>query len=306
MSEIYCAAAFGGCHVIRPLMVMEERGIARSVFRSVGFPVTPFCYTPNVALQLVAVSRGEIELPSFMRPLVLMNPRVDIRPDPNCFADLSVTIVEPNTPVDIWFRGFALNSLLVQTEVVNKIRERDPVLGRIAVRWRGEGLLKANEEIRAATAAELIKALRPETADEQFILDMVVEARGERLDERGIVSALKKVRDTLPGAIGVALHTFQYMPDGRDVYWPPDFKQHVTNAARGLGLPVFEPSEIIRRHGTAVALEADYRHYKPTFYPIMATALFEFIEGFASRDSSAVPRMRAAAQPALGYAEAAT
>jgi len=61
-----------------------------------------------------------------------------------------------------------------------------------------------------------------------------------------------------------------------------------------VGLPVFEPSAVVRRHGVAAAMEPDRTHYREEFKPILAEALFPFIAGIAARagvpDGAETPR----------------
>jgi hypothetical protein len=108
--------------------------------------------------------------------------------------------------------------------------------------------------------------------------------------------------EELPVPLGVVPFTWTYMPDGRAVSWPAGFYTEVVEAARELGLPLFEPHQMVMDAGINVALKPDRQHYAETFMPRVAIPLIEFTRSIVRPRPAPAPSMLAGAARLLGRA----
>ena len=77
--------------------------------------------------------------------------------------------------------------------------------------------------------------------------------------------------------MGIVLHNFQYMPDGRPISWPAEFKDQATEVARALGVPALDYAPFVVEHGAARVMAPDLRHWNADFYPQVSQHLFDFV-----------------------------
>jgi hypothetical protein len=268
---------FGGCQLNGPVSALWDTRQVTPVYKAMGWRRTPFAFTPKAALQLLGYCRGTLEIPRLVRRLCY--PDYDYEPSASATAipdTANIVLLEPNTPVDILYEGFSLSQQEVQKFIVTEIRDRYPELTKPANRWKSEGMFKQNEELRAAAAAQILKVFRPESEEDELLVAVVRDARAHMADAAELRRGVEEVRDAVSGRFGLVLYTMQYMPDGRPISWPADFKDNLVAVAQALDLPIFEPAEVIIRHGVQNALK-DFRHYFDEFKPTAGEALIKFI-----------------------------
>ena len=287
-------ATFGGCQINGPIRTLHAQRRVVPVYRQIGFRSTPFVFTPQAALQLVRFCSGEQRIPREVREFCYSDP--ELEPQPSAYRHIreaDVVLLEPNTAIDVLFGEYYLNPNIVQQLVVERIRENDAKLGKLVRRWKADGILKQNEEIRAETARQLLDQLPTETVSDRMIRELIRDCRGRRSYQDDLFRQVVELRETLPVPTGVVLYTFQYMPDGRAVSWPPEFKDDMTAVARKLGLRCYDPSAIVMRYGVDVSLREDMRHFKDEFYPVVGEVLIDYMQ-----------EIRSAARPARELATA--
>jgi hypothetical protein len=268
---------FGGCQLNGPVSALWDSRAVTPVYKAMGWRRTPFAFTPQAALQLLEFCRGTRQIPRLIRRLCY--PDYDYEPSAAARAipdSANIVLLEPNTPVDIVYEGFTLSQQEVQKFIVTEIRDRYPQLTKAANRWKSEGLYKQNEDLRAATAAEILKVFRPQNEEDEVAAAVVRDARAHIADLAELRRGVTQVRDSVSGRFGLVLYTMQFMPDGRPISWPADFKDNLVQVAQDLDLPIFEPAEIIIEHGVQTALK-DFRHYFDEFKPTAGEALLKFI-----------------------------
>jgi hypothetical protein len=190
-------------------------------------------------------------------------------------ADL--VLLEPNTPVDIIYGDFALSQQEVKRNVEDVAEARYPQLAKAVRRWKRDGLYKANEQARLAAAAEILDVFRPNSAADEILVDVVREARGHAASIDELRRGVSEVRDAAPGKLGLVLYTMQFMPDGRPISWPADFKDNLVSVARDLDLPIYEPALLIAERGVSVALK-DFRHYRNEFKAVAGDGMMRFLD----------------------------
>jgi hypothetical protein len=260
----------GGCLLHGPLNPMARVGEGLT-YPPYG-PI-PGTYTFGEMRQAIAVLRGEMDVPQQIRPLCSMRPNFTAVDSAADFHDVDVALLEPAIPIEITFRGYTLNRTSVFQQVVAPIR----VLGRDANKWAAQwlrvGLLSLNEKARAEAAEELLDFIPANMPHPDFVKEVILEARASRQEA---LSGFEQMRAIIGRPIGVVVYIFQYLADGRAVSWPAGYHEEVAEAARVLDLPMFEPSEMVRKYGVQAALGPDLRHYNDTFRPIIADALLAF------------------------------
>jgi hypothetical protein len=281
MTSPVSVLALGGCLLHGPLNPMARLGEGLT-YPPYG-PI-PGTYTFGEMRQAIAVLRGERDVPQQIRPLCSMRPNfvpVDSAVD---FRDVDVALLEPAIPIEISFRGYTLNRTSLFQQVVAPIRVRGREANKWAAQWLRVGLLSLNEEARAEAADELVDFIPASMPDADFVRDVIVEARSTR---QAALSGFEQMRAIIGRPIGVVVYIFQYMADGRAVSWPAGYHEEVAAAAGALDLPMFEPSEVVRKYGVRTALGPDFRHYTEAFRPIIADALVAFARSVRDRPGRA-------------------
>jgi len=147
---------------------------------------------------------------------------------------------------------------------------------KLLSRYRGN-LQKLNDDIRAEAAEELLKVI-PESTEALRLARLFIKGtRSRQVGAQDIYESLATIRRDIKAPLGIVLHNFHYMPDGRPVVWPPDFNQMITDAADRLGIPVLDPAVLVEQHGVQVALAEDLRHWSSDFFPTVADRFQTFI-----------------------------
>jgi hypothetical protein len=249
------------------------------VYRQIGFRDTPFVFTPLAASQLVRFCAGELRVPREVREFCYSD--AEFEPPASTFPYMrqaEVALLEPNTSVDIRFGEFFLNQNIVQQVVVERAKQIDVKLGKLARLWKADGLLKQREEVRAEAAGQLLKEYPIREPQDRLVRDVIRDARGYHNLEDDLYKQIGEFRELLPIPTGIVLYTFQYMPDARAVSWPPDFKSNMISVAKRLGMKVYDPSILVEQYGVEVSLREDMRHFKDEFYPIVSEVLMDYMK----------------------------
>src|ERR1700741_4633076 len=137
------ALVMGGCLLRRPLKTMPNLK-DRLVHDRYG--IVKVVHSVAEMIQVVEFLKGTREIPpeirvrggvgAFLRPL----------PEGHGFHDLDVVLAEPSSPVDITFRGFAINRAKLGDLVLTPIEEQGPAARKLAQKWVRLGLMEMKEE----------------------------------------------------------------------------------------------------------------------------------------------------------------
>lgn len=263
--------SLGGCPLNNPLLSLIRRKLARSVHVEMGFRRTPVSLSSGGAVQLVDFSLGKIEIPRWVRGMCYGDPNtVPTRAQSARHTAADVVMIEMSTPIEFVFDGFVLNQNRFREVIVAPLHRHGDAARKLANRWANEGLQKQNEEVRVATSTALLDLLPSDTAEDKLLRETVERTHGRHVREKEIHAGLKQVVETLNKPTAVVLHNYSYMPDGRPVIWPSDFKDNSLAAAERLGLPCYDPADVVKRHWGKDVMMADMRHYSRWFNLVIA------------------------------------
>ena len=266
--------ALGGCLLhgplnrytklqFNPLFTLGLKGYARET------------YSFGEMRQLVRFVRGEIQIPAGIKVLAGMDPWFEPRPGIGDFAEADAVLLEPNTAVEIIHGDYVLNRTAIVKHILEAIRiiSPGPETARQTNFWMSRGLLGGNDVSQRELGRQLV-SLIPETMPfADLVRDVLMNARSEQGD---LALGLRDLRAMIDRPMGVMTYIFQYMPDGRPISWPSDFRDDVLAAATALNLPVFEPWRLVEQYGAEVVLKEDRRHWNETFMPTISQAIVDF------------------------------
>ncbi|MGH6981337.1 MAG: hypothetical protein ACREFC_09040, partial [Stellaceae bacterium] len=144
--------------------------------------------------------------------------------------------------------------------------------------------LTNRKEAQQIEAAKIVAAHLPREVDDEVTRAVLFDARlvpdSRQELESGIDRFLSLQRRKQAVLI---IHYRRFMPDGRAISWPPEFRTQLFAIARRLNMPVFDPAEMIAGYGVAGAISTDQLHYSKTFLPIVADAYWRIVSGEAAR-----------------------
>lgn len=271
----------GGCLVNMPIVATPR---AKDVLDYERYGPFQLLHSFRQMHQRIQFIRGERDFPPTIRMLCRFPRDLKVLPGIADFHDLDATLVEPTTPVDLVFRGFSINRRALQRVVYPAAGEDDEATAAIIKRWFRGGLVGFNEETRKDAAEYLLTRISNVTPRDRLARVLVNETRGVKCD---LLGGLRALRDVLKGPMGLALYNFRYMPDGRAISWPQGFREETVDAAKSLGLPIYDPTSLVVGYGTKSALLPKDGHYTKEFLPIMGDALVTFIESVHAQSAIA-------------------
>ncbi len=276
---------FGGCSLVNPLGDLSRRGVAPSLFHEMGFRWMPYAHSCGAAIQLIEFCRGNKTIPHEVRTLCYADPDIVPTGEKSKVIDTGdVILIELSTPIEMVYGDYILNNNRVSDGVVASLKNRGDDLGRLAARWRNQGMQRMNETVRADTVARILELLSDDEEDDApFLRDIIAKTVSRETKTDTMIADLATIRDDLKLPMGMILHNFNYMPDGRPVSWPVDFRDNSIAAAKHLGIPFYDPAVLVEKYGAAVAMMNDMRHYSPELTPVVADLYYEFVEQVMER-----------------------
>lgn len=277
-------ASFGGCPLLFPLHALRREGLATHLAGVMGFTRPPFALSSGAAVQLLRFCRGDLEIPERVRKLCYADPaHVPTGSQCRVLGGADLALVEMSTPIEVVYRGFVLNNNRLKDRFLAPLRRKFPKLEALAY-WRSKGLQKRNDAARAQAVEEILANLPPDSEDNLFARDLIELARVRETKTADIVADLHCLQTELPLPLGIILHNFNYMPDGRPISWPADFRANCLAAAKELGVPVYDPAALVASYGATAALTEDMRHYSHEFWPVIGHDIYrELIVPLANR-----------------------
>lgn len=183
--------------------------------------------------------------------------------------------MEMSTPIEYLYEGFALNINRFEEVTLPALKESG-VPPKLVSRWRS-ALLKNNEETRKELAAEIFVASNGFSEEQQWLRQFIATTISRRVSVERMISDLDQLRSRLNAPLFMVHHNFQYMPDGRPVSWPPDFKEQSLEVARRLGVKALDYAPFVQQHGVSRVMAEDNRHWNPAFYEEISEHLYQFV-----------------------------
>lgn len=261
----------GGCRVRQ-----SSRSVARAQDRVNFEPCGPVngTNTPGEMMRSLAYLRGELTIPDELRSLCHMLPAVQPMEEGKDFSHLDAALVEISTPVELVFRDLFLSQYRFRREVLMPLQSAGmdaQLLGKWFTAFRA-----FDEGARRETSAEILRQFPATLEQPELLRALVSETRSQKVD---IAEGLERVRARLGCQIAVVLYIFRYMPDGRQIDWPPGFLAECVDAAKRLGLPTYDPTPKLLEFGVGKAFRPDQEfHYARDLLPIMGLDLIQFSE----------------------------
>ena len=269
-------APFGGCGLHNPISGLRRLNMAESVFgRPMGFQNSPFSLSANANLQLLDFVTGKLEIPGWIRRLTYADASHQPTPEQGKAVDnADIVIVEMSTPIEYIFEGHLLNINLFEEVMVQELAALEGHK-KLITKWRSS-LLKGKEDVRTETSEELYKLVPREGEHQENLAKFIRDTRSRILGPDEMTKAIAELRERMGKPLGLILHNFQFMPDGRSVSWPAEFKNDSAEVAKRLELPTLDFAEFVERNGVGRVMAADRRHWEPRFYPRIAEHIFDF------------------------------
>ena len=222
----------GTCQLHNPIGHLDTQGEAISVLRRLRLSGDPYSFTPSEHLQTLRIMRGDVVAPRSILPFlpkhISNENRKRWRPPS---LPPTLLLCEICNPVEILFDGWQLNICSVLGGICADAAKQDAETGDAARQWYYRGLMQGDDAIRA-DAAEKYLALYPER-DEQSAgrREIVKYARVRRVDDDALEAEFRNLNAAIGKPTGIVTHIIRYMPDGRPISWPPDFRNRVIDLA---------------------------------------------------------------------------
>jgi hypothetical protein len=270
------ALVMGGCLLRRPLRAVPhlEENLATDRYR------LKVMHSTAEMIQAVEFLYGRKEIPPEIRVLTGVANLLSMPlPESGALDDLDLVLAEPGSPVDITFRGFAINRTRMGDVVIKPIEEAAPEACALAQKWLRLGLMEMNEDARRQLSDQLIGFV-PDDEMADYRRAVITETRALPND---VLGGLQQLQALAQRPIGVIVFVFRYMPDGRPISWQKGSREGVIAAANALDLPYFDPTSLVQQYGVGHALEKDQRHYTEAFLPVMGEAIVEFAQQVHAR-----------------------
>lgn len=268
----------GSCGIHSPQFPLNAQGYVPYIWHAIGFRVTPYALSSGGAVQLVDFCSGDIDLPEHTRWLAYMD---EGKPGPQARAILDRSdfiLVELSTPFELLLDGVILNFGAIAERIRDPLKE---VVDKKLVQHWVNALTRAHEDERAPAAAEILRQL-PADCDPQW-RHAVDGLRSRQLDVDQMERDLRAVRERVAAPMGMALYDFRYMPDGRPIDWPANFKSDQREIARRLDIPTMDFAPAVEKLGPAEVLMPDFVHWRESAYPIQGEMIYDFVASCLDR-----------------------
>ena len=261
----------GGCRLRQ-----SSRSVAKTQDRVDFEPCGPVngTNTPGEMLRTIAFLQRDLVIPPELWTICHMLRGVAPLEEGKDFSHLDAALLEISTPVELVFRGFFLSLYRFRRQVLMPLQSAG-VNNQLVSDWF-RALKEFDEVGRAKASLELVKHLPENLEQRELIQSFILETRSRKAN---IAKGLEQIRDQLGCQIGIVRYIFRYMPDGRQVDWPPGFLAEVDDAARQLGVPTYDPTPTLLKFGVDKAFRPDQEfHYVRELLPVMGDDLVGFAE----------------------------
>lgn len=273
----------GGCLLHGPVNSQANKPGGR-IFnkRMLNRGLIPVTYTFQEMIQILELLRNESTLDPVVRRINKIAEDFEPKPEAANLDGIDVVLLEPGTPFELKFHGASINRACL-FELINPIKEIHIDIARATSAWYNRGLMKNDEEFRKEATEKIIAAMPHDFENRELLIELLTDTVAIEGD---VKAGMRRIKSLIDKPIGVMTFINQYMPDGRPVSWPADFRENIISGARSLNLPVLEPLELVTKHGVEVALKEDLRHYRDEFMPVVSEAIEDFAISIASAGAS--------------------
>ena len=286
---------FGGCGLHNPLGAVSKKTNGPNIFGSLRIRGKMFSLSANTNLQLVDFVAGDSDFPVWIKELMYggtaEKPSSDKR---SLIYSCDIAIVELSTPIELNFDGALLNINRFEEAILSRT-SKISVEKKLISRWKS-ALLKGDEEVRRSMAKEIHGLIPKDTPEDQDIAKFVLSTASRMLSVEEQTKSVADLRDRLGMPVGMILHNFSFMPDGRSVSWPAGFKDSCAEVAKRLDLPTFDFASHVKEAGVATVMLDDLRHWAPGSYLRLGELMHDFCDGVLDGQGKSRVRTRATDQ----------
>lgn len=281
----------GTCQLHNPIGHLDTQGEAISVLRRLRLSGDPYSFTPSEHLQTLRIMRGDVVAPRSILPFL---PKHISNEKPQAvaaaIAAADVVLCEICNPVEIFFNGWQLNICSVLGEICGDAAKQDAETGAVARQWYYRGLMQGDDAIRADAAEKYLSLYIERDERSSWRREIVKCARARHVDDDALEAEFRNLNAAIGKPTGIVTHIIRYMPDGRPISWPPDFRNRVIDLAARVEVPLLDPCQLVSKHGLEVALMSDAQwHWAWDFMPTVAetykgfllSEMLQFVDGRA-------------------------
>lgn len=277
---------FGGCGVHNPLAQFYTRRQQSGLLPKPHYQPTPFSLSANTNHQLIDFATGNLEIPAWIHTLAYgKSPPPTVELERHILSG-DIALVEMSTPTEFIFEDVLLNINRFEEIIIPHLEEHGSERKFIS-KWKG-ALRRANEEIRALMSGKIYELLPQDTPERRDVARFVRDTTSRMLGVDEMTESIGDLRDRLAIPVALILHNAHYMPDGRPVPWPADFKDNCIEVARRLGIPTLDFAAYVANEGADKVLR-DGRHWSPDYFEPLGEMMDAFCEGVLDGRISAGP-----------------
>jgi hypothetical protein len=288
---------FGGCGLHNPLSAFDNER-RKAGLPKTGVPYPPFSLSANTNHQLIDFLSGELEIPEWIVTLAYY--AGFSRPPPEQVKQMfsgDVALVEMSTPTEFIYQDVLLNINRFEEVILPNIADFGSQR-KVMTRWKG-ALRRANEELRREMAEEIYRSIPKDTPEREGVANFVRETTSRMLTVDDMTRSLGDLRDRLGVPVGLVLHNANYMPDGRPVPWPADFKDNCIEVARRLNIATLDFAPYVQSEGASKVMAGDLRHWNPKYFGRLGEHMYAFCESVADGRIGFTPPPPSASPPEL-------
>ena len=238
-------AGFGGCHTHAALQSLAARGFVK---------IIAIADRPVHSIEEVGA------VVDFSGPA----PQVD------------VLVIEPSSPINFLLGERCIPRSDLSGKVFDPIIQLGPEEAKHCKRWVNQGLIRANEAARLASAEALKPLYRLPRFSDVPLLDILDNLRARPTTAQIQLEGVKALGAHYnASSVLVITSPNAYLPDGRPLTWPGNFPREIGLVCEEEAVPVLHSSSLVKRYGVAVALEDDHVHFKDDFGARYGDAILE-------------------------------
>lgn len=299
---------FGGCNLHNPILQVSKEGKLDLHYREASARRNwLLTLSPRAMIQAYDFLKGAKAIPSDLQRIYTGEEGYfEAAPDaPKILDECDVAIFEISTPFEFVYRDLILNVNRL-SEFFSEYCQATGTPQRNFDAWR-TALLKRQTD----KASELSDVLRSSLVEPEWdgvdLADLIGSLKCNQLGVEETTEHVAELRDRVGKPTGMVIHNFRFMPDGRAISWPAEFKRDSIEVARRLGLATFDLAPLIVEHGAPLVVAEDGRHWNPgAGMSLVGSWLADFAESLGDNATSRPSRNPAAPAPAAAVLKAAT
>jgi hypothetical protein len=279
---------FGGCNLHNPVLQASQDGRLDRRYRDASARRNwLLTLSPRAMIQAHEFLTGAKTIPADLQRLYTGEEGF-FEPAPNApeiLEECDVAIIEISTPYEFVYRDLILNVNRL-SEFFTEYCQATGTPQRGFEAWR-TALLKQQHDKAAELGAALEESLVEPEWDGIHLADLIGGIRCIELGVDETTDLVAQLRDRIGKPVGMVIHNFRFMPDGRAISWPTSFKRDSVEVAQRLGLPTLDLAPRVVEHGATLVVAEDGRHWNPgTGMALVGSWLAEFAESVAGGSAS--------------------